>query len=221
MRALSSSESLTLWERGACLHPLDRSLLALSFAGPVRTAKRRGLAARADAIARCWSCMQHGSVRSSRRGLHARNAARRLEFELNVRDLTAASDGKRRSHGRSGRADLSASDQPRSRASREAADDDTKRPFNCWSSAALAASSSSGWTDEIIEKSRREPRGRRPYGGDASWRSAARRASTSGTIPLTLDASSGQSWRRAPAGCCGKSTRSRLRTAGANPRRSR
>jgi len=33
MRTLSSAETLTLWELGTGLHPLDRGLLALSFAG--------------------------------------------------------------------------------------------------------------------------------------------------------------------------------------------
>ena len=33
MRTLSSAETLTLWERGTGLHPLDRGLLATSFAG--------------------------------------------------------------------------------------------------------------------------------------------------------------------------------------------
>ena len=39
-----------------------------------------------------------------------------------------------------------------------------------------------------------------------------------GRVPRDRRASSGQRWRRAPGGCCGRSTRWRSRTAGANPR---
>src|SRR5438046_841031 len=88
MRAPSSSETLTLWERGKRCHPLDRALLALSFADrsvgesvadwPLGR-RNRGLlelyatwfGSRLDAWAACPRCGE------------------KVEFELNARDLTA------------------------------------------------------------------------------------------------------------------------------------
>jgi len=86
MRALSSSETLTLWERGRRCHPLDRALLALSFTGrdsvadwPLGQRNHALLELHAawfgpqlEAWAACPQCNE------------------KVEFELNVRDLTSA-----------------------------------------------------------------------------------------------------------------------------------
>src|SRR5260370_18775174 len=88
MRALSSSETLTLWEHGKRCHPLDRALLALSFADrpagesvadwPLGRRNRALLelhAAWLGSQLEAWAaCPQCGE---------------KVEFELNVLDLTA------------------------------------------------------------------------------------------------------------------------------------
>jgi hypothetical protein len=91
MRTLSSSEILTLWERGVGLHPLDRALLALSVAGPSPTdcvadwplgRRNRALL---ELHAACFSPQLEGWTSCP-------NCGEKVEFELDARQLAATAE---------------------------------------------------------------------------------------------------------------------------------
>jgi len=151
MRALSGSETLTLWERGKRCHPLDRALLALSFAtrasdGNVAdwTLGRRNRALlelhaawfspRLEAWAACPKCGE------------------KVEFELNVRDLTEAQADA------SQRATVEVDEQifrlPSSRDLAQAvkSTSDREAAISLLERCRIGGGELSDWTDEIIEK---------------------------------------------------------------------
>lgn len=151
MRALSSPEILTLWERGARWHPLDRGLLALSFADrsagesvadwPLGRRNRALLelhAAWFGLLLEAWTaCPQCGE---------------KLEFELNVRDLmTPQSDGKQ---GATVAVDEQIFRLPTSRdLARVATSGDAQQAaIQLLELCRVGGFEPSGWTDEIIEK---------------------------------------------------------------------
>jgi hypothetical protein len=151
MRALSSFEALTLWERGARWHPLDRGLLALSFADrsagervadwPLGRRNRALLelhAAWFSSLLEAWAaCPQCGE---------------KLEFELNVRDLTAPQSDQKQ------RATVAVDEQifrlPTSRDLAQVAKSsgEQQAAIQLLELCRIGGVESSGWTDEIIEK---------------------------------------------------------------------
>ena len=151
MRALSGSETLTLWEHGSHRHPLDRALLALSFADPSTRASaadwplgRRNRAlltlhaawfrARLDAWAACPKCGE------------------KLEFELNVRDLTEAEP--ERAEETTVTVDGQVFRLPTSRDLARAATSGSEREaaIRLLQICRVGGAEPSGWTDEIIER---------------------------------------------------------------------
>jgi hypothetical protein len=88
MRALSSFETLTLWERGARWHPLDRGLLALSFADASagESVADWPLGRRNRALLQLHAAWFSSLLEAS---AACPECGEKLEFELNVRDLTA------------------------------------------------------------------------------------------------------------------------------------
>jgi hypothetical protein len=151
MRAMSSSETLALWERGARWRPLDRGLLALSFTDLTAAERvadwplgRRNLALlelhaawfgpRLEAWTACPQCGE------------------RLEFELNVGDLTLPeSDANQR-------VTVAVDEQmfriPTSRDLAQAArsGDERRAAIQLLELCRIGGGESSGWTDEFIEK---------------------------------------------------------------------
>jgi hypothetical protein len=151
MRALSSSETLTLWERGARCHLLDRGLLALSFADrsggesfaewPLGRRNRALLelhegwfGSQLEAWADCPQCGE------------------KVEFELNVRDLTAPQPDEKQ------QATVAVDEQifrlPTSRDLAQAAKSNSEREaaIELLELCRIGGDEPSGWTDEIIEK---------------------------------------------------------------------
>jgi hypothetical protein len=151
MRALSNSETLTLWERGTGCHSLDRGLLALTFAcrsagesvadWPLGRRNRALLELHAEwfsAHLEAWAtCPQCGE---------------KVEFELNVRELTAPQpDGKQQ-------ATVAVDEQifrfPTSRDLAQVAESSSEREavIRLLELCRIGGAASSGWTEEIIEK---------------------------------------------------------------------
>jgi hypothetical protein len=151
MRALSSAEILTLWERGARWHPLDRGVLALSFADrsagetvadwPLGRRNRALLELHAawfgsplEAWAACPECGE------------------KLEFELNVQDLIAPQSDEKQ------RATVAVEEQifrlPTSCDLAQVANSSGEQPavIRLLELCRIGGVKSSGWTDEIIEK---------------------------------------------------------------------
>jgi hypothetical protein len=151
MCALSSSETLTLWERGARCHPLDRGLLALSFADrsagesladwPLGRRNRALLelheawfGPRLEAWAACPQCGE------------------KVEFELNVQDLTAPQADATQ------QATVAVDEQifrlPTSRDLARAAKSNSEREaaIQLLELCRIGGVEPSGWTDEAVEK---------------------------------------------------------------------
>jgi hypothetical protein len=151
MRALSSSETLTLWERGSRLHPLDRGLLALSFADPSAGEsaadwplgrRNRSLlelhAAWFSSLLEAWAaCPQCGE---------------KLEFELNAEDLMAPQSEEKQ--GATVVVDEQIFRLPTSRDLAAAAklSDEQQAVIQLLELCRIGDVESSGWTDEMIEK---------------------------------------------------------------------
>jgi hypothetical protein len=150
VRALSSAEALTLWERGARWHPLDRGLLALRFADrsagenvadwPLGRRNRALLelyAAWFSSLLEAWAVPQCGE---------------KLEFELNVRDLMAPQSDETQ------RATVAVDEQifrfPTSRDLAEVArsSDEQQAAIQLLELCRIGGVESSEWTDEMIEK---------------------------------------------------------------------
>jgi len=151
MGALSSSETLALWERGARWHPVDRGLLALSFADrsaaesvadwPLGRRNRALLELHAEWFSsqlEAWAaCPQCGE---------------KLEFELNVQDLTATQpDGKQQT---TVAVDEQAFRLPTSRDLARVAKSsgEQQAAIQLLELCRISGVESSGWTDEIVEK---------------------------------------------------------------------
>jgi hypothetical protein len=151
MRALSGSETLALWERGSHRHPLDRALLALSFADPS-----------ADATAADWPLGRRNRALLT---LHAAwfrprldawaacpGCGEKLEFELNVQDLTGAEPEQ------AGETTVTVDGQvfrlPTSRDLARAARSGSEREaaIRLLQICRVEGSEPSGWTDAIIER---------------------------------------------------------------------
>lgn len=151
MRALSSSETLTVWERGSRLHPLDRGLLVLQFADlsagdgaadwPLGQRNRALLDLHAawysvelEAWTACPECGQ------------------KVEFELNVRDLTAPqSDEKQQATVVIGEQTFRL---PTSRDLAQVArsSDEREAAVQLLELCRIGNIASPGWTDEMIEE---------------------------------------------------------------------
>lgn len=151
MRALSNSETLILWERGAHWHPLDRGLLALSFAdrstsesvadwplGRRNHALLELHAAWFSSLLDAWAeCPQCGE---------------KVEFELNVRDLTTPQSDENQ------RATVAVDEQifrlPTSRDLAQVARSGGEQhgAIQLLELCRIGGVESSGWTNEIIEK---------------------------------------------------------------------
>jgi len=90
MNDLTSADFLNLWERGVCLHPVDRSLLALSLANPETTYDRLAdlpLGARNRALAELRSsCFGPGLEGWTT----CEQCGEKLEFRFDARTLAAA-----------------------------------------------------------------------------------------------------------------------------------
>jgi hypothetical protein len=93
MRALSDAELLDLWDRGAPLHPLDRSLAALGTALPEADASPADwpLGMRNQALAEL-QCRCFGPRLSA--WAACPRCAERMEFSLDAQDLARASAAK-------------------------------------------------------------------------------------------------------------------------------
>jgi hypothetical protein len=151
MRALSSSETMTLWERGTQCHPLDRGLLALRFADgsacesvadwPLGRRNRALLELHAvwfGSQLEAWvACPQCGE---------------KLEFELNVRDLTAPQPDE--NHQATVAVDEQIFRLPTSRDLAQAAQSHGEREaaIRLLELCRVGGAGSWGWTDELIEK---------------------------------------------------------------------
>ena len=151
MRALSSSATLALWERGACWHPLDRGLLALSFAdrSAGETVADWPLGRRNGALLELYTAW-FGSLLEA--WAACPQCGEKLEFELNVRDLTAPqSDGTQP-------ATVAVEEQvfrlPTSRDLAQVANssDEQRAAIQLLERCRIGGVESSDWKDEIIEK---------------------------------------------------------------------
>ncbi|MGH9652655.1 MAG: phage baseplate protein [Bryobacteraceae bacterium] len=151
MRTLSSFETLTVWERGMGWHPLDRGLLALRFADgsageriadwPLGRRNRALLelheawfGSQLEAWAACPQCGE------------------KVEFELNVPDLTAPQPDKKQ------QTTVAVGEQtfrlPTSRDLAQAAisSDEQEASIQLLELCGIGDVEPAGWTDEIIEK---------------------------------------------------------------------
>ena len=151
MRALSSFETLTLWERGARWHPLDRGLLALSFAGlsagesvadwPLGRRNRALLELHATwfgSLLEAWAaCPQCGE---------------KLEFELNVRDLMAPQSDEKQLATVAVEAQIFRLPTTRDLAEVAKSSDEQQAVIQLLALCRIGGVESCGWTDEIIEK---------------------------------------------------------------------
>jgi hypothetical protein len=151
MRALSSAEILTLWERGARWHPLDRGVLALSFAdrSAGETVADWPLGRRNRALLELHAAWFGSPLEA---GAACPECGEKLEFELNVQDLIAPQSDEKQ------RATVAVEEQifrlPTSRDLAQVAKSSGEQQavIRLLELCRIGGVKSSGWTDEIIEK---------------------------------------------------------------------
>jgi len=150
MRALSSSETLTLWEHGKPCHPLDRALLTLRFAD-----RSAGESVADWPLGRrnCALLELHGAWFGSQLEAWAAcpQCGEKVEFEMNVRDAMAQQpDGNQ--------AGIAVGEQifrlPTSRDLAQAAESNSEREaaVRLLELCRVGGAEPSGWTDESIER---------------------------------------------------------------------
>jgi hypothetical protein len=149
--ALSDSETLTLWERGARWHPLDRGLLALRFAdrSAGESAADWPLGRRNRALMELYAAW-FGSLLEA--WAACPRCREKLEFELDIRDLMALQSDETQ------RATVAVDEQifqlPTSRDLAQVANsgDEQQAAIRLLELCRIGDGKPSGWTNEIIER---------------------------------------------------------------------